>query len=217
MSANDSMIVAVNWISRIFVHLNKFCLSRSPRDISLSPGCLMGSDFPLQSTYKLRPWFIEIWNTKIVPDLREVLRSVNAKRLTNNEQMGAFDDEMEDPVKFVIRTWPWSEDAEIFGLPQALIPVFHRGNKCTSRLSLKSNGITHSLANTANPMTNIRNGQDGNISGLDISDAPATSSTDKNSDKVIEDDPLVIRFFCFITLFQDKHLPVKHITYISLS
>ena len=195
MAANDSMIVAVNWISRIFVHLNKFCLSRSPRGISLSPGCLMGSDFPLQSTYKLRPWFIEIWNTKIVSDLREVLSSVNAKLLTNNEQMGTLDDEMEDPVKFVIRTWPWSEDAEKFGLPQALIPVFHRGNKCASRLSLRSNGITHSSANTANPMTNIQNGQGGNISALDINDAPATSSIDKNTDKVFEDDPLVNKTF----------------------
>ena len=197
MTANDSMIVAVNWISRIFVHLNKFCLSRSPRGISLSPGCLMGSDFPLQSTYKLRPWFIEIWNTKIVPDLRGVLSSVNSRRLTNDEQMGTFDDEIEDPVKFVIRTWPWSEDAEIFGLPQALIPVFHRGNKCTSRHSLRSNDIPHSSANMASHMTNIQNGQGINISALDINDAPATSSIDKNNDKAIEDDPLVIRLFLF--------------------
>ena len=203
MAANDSMIVAVNWISRIFVHLNKFCLSRSSRGISLSPGCLMGSDFPLQSTYKLRPWFIEIWNTKIVPDLRGVLSSVNAKSFTNNEQMGAFVDEMEDPVKFVIRTWPWSEDAEIFGLPQALIPVFHRGNTCTSRLSLKSSDITHSSPNTTNPMKTIQNGQVGNISALDTNEALPTTSTDKNTDKVIEDDPLVI-FFSFINLVEDN-------------
>ena len=165
----------------------------------------MGSDFPLQSTYKLRPWFIEIWNTKIVPDLRGVLSSVSAKRFTNNEQMGAFDDEMEDPVKFVIRTWPWSEDAEIFGLPQALIPVFHRGNKCTSTFSMRSGDITHSSANTANPMLNIQNGQMENISALDINDAPATTSIDKNTDKVIEDDPLVIRFFYSINVFEDKY------------
>ena len=163
----------------------------------------MGSDFPLQSTYKLRPWFIEIWNTKIVPDLRGVLSSVNAKSFTNNEQMGAFVDEMEDPVKFVIRTWPWSEDAEIFGLPQALIPVFHRGNTCTSRLSLKSSDITHSSPNTTNPMKTIQNGQVGNISALDTNEALPTTSTDKNTDKVIEDDPLVI-FFSFINLVEDN-------------
>ena len=164
----------------------------------------MGSDFPLQSTYKLRPWFIEIWNTKIVPDLRGVLSSVDAKCLTNNEQMGAFDDEMEDPVKFVIRTWPWSEDAEIFGLPQALIPVFHRGNKCTSRLSMRSSDITHSSANTANPMTNIQNGQVKKIQGLDINGAPTTTLIDKNTDEAIEDDPLVIRFCYSINLFQNN-------------
>ena len=174
----------------------------------------MGSDFPLQSTYKLRPWFIEIWNTKIVPDLRGVLSSVNAKRLTNNEQMGAFDDEIEDPVKFVIRTWPWSEDAEIFGLPQALIPVFHRGNKCTSTFSMRSSDITHSSANTTNPMKNIQNAQVENTSAVDLNDALATTSIDKNTDKVIEDDPLVIRFFYPINLFQDN-LHVKYIAYMS--
>ena len=29
--------------------------------------------------------------------------------------------EFEDPVRFVIRTWPWQEEAE--GLPQALLKV----------------------------------------------------------------------------------------------
>ena len=52
-------------------------------------------------------------------------------------------------------------------------------------------------------MKTIQNGQVGNISALDTNEALPTTSTDKNTDKVIEDDPLVI-FFSFINLVEDN-------------
>ena len=43
----------------------------------------------------------------------------------------------------------------------------------------------------------------------DINDVPASTSINKNTDKVIEDDPLVIRFFYSINLFQDNITVIK--------
>ena len=132
MTANDSMIVAVNWISRIFVHLDNFCHSkRMTKASSLSPGYFMASDIPLDSTYKLRPWFIDIWNAKLVHKLRYLSSTFlhDNKSLQNNQPGDKLHiiEGIEDPTKFIIRTWPWKEDEEAFSLPQVLMPVFNRG------------------------------------------------------------------------------------------
>ena len=55
---------------------------------------------------------MDTWNTSLVTTLRQVILNQNC------EAQGV---EFEDPVRFVIRTWPWQEQAE--GLPQALLKV----------------------------------------------------------------------------------------------
>ena len=197
MTANDSMIVAVNWISRIFVHLDDFCHSTFGKGNSLSPGYLMGSDFPLESTYQLRPWFIELWNTKIVQELRTMLIPLaeNEAKHSNHGRLQeglAFEDELEDPVKFVIRTWPWKEDAATFGLPQALIPVFHRGNVCNSRQGVKSsrNPQEWSINNTNTNTAENRNPL--NAFKIDSDRVLESSSMSRDANTQAEDDPLVI-------------------------
>ena len=131
MTANDSMIVAVNWISRIFVHLNEFC---HPSHIGgyvdgLSPGFFMGSVIPLETTYKLRCWFVDLWNARLANELRNIYDRNQTKALIKREDgcvgsESSANESVEDPVKFVVRTWPWKEDAKTLGLPQALIPIF---------------------------------------------------------------------------------------------
>ena len=67
---------------------------------------------PVDSTKDMRTWFIDTWNTSLVSTLRQVVLNQNC------EAQGV---EFEDPVRFVIRTWPWQDQAE--GLPQALLKV----------------------------------------------------------------------------------------------
>ena len=66
--------------------------------------------FPVESTASLRPSVIDLWNSALASFLSQV-------------HYKSADDSLdcEDPVRFVIRTWPWQDQAE--GLPQALLRV----------------------------------------------------------------------------------------------
>ena len=191
MTANDSMIVAVNWISRIFVQLDNFCNDRRMgKKSSLSPGYFMSLDFPVDSTYKLRPWFIEIWNTKLVHKLRNFSYTfLNDNEASQNNQTACsttLKEGIEDPIKFIIRTWPWKEDADVFSLPQVLIPVFNRSTSgCDSYVDTDKTTTGGSI--------NSSNG----IVRVDKKDAKVEEEN-SNYGRIVEssnstqDDPLVI-------------------------
>ena len=204
MTANDSMIVAVNWISRIFVHLNNFCNDKRMRKkSSLSPGYFMTLDFPVDSTYKLRPWFIELWNTKLVHKLRNLSHTfLNDNETSQNNQSAcstSSKDGIEDPIKFIIRTWPWKEDAESFSLPQVLIPVFNRStNGCDSYADSDKTANGNSFSN-ANGVVRVdrkdanfeeENSNYGRI--VESSNLPSSAVIDGSASNSTEDDPLVI-------------------------
>ena len=203
MTANDSMIVAVNWISRIFVHLDNFCHDdRMSKGSSLSPGYFMTPDFPLDSTYKLRPWFIEIWNTKLVHKLRHVSNKFldDEKRAHHNQSgcKSSLSEGVEDPIKFIIRTWPWKEDVEAFSLPQVLIPVFHRGTNASDS-SLDANHTTVSDTNTEGSNDNKGEANYGRImDSNNLSESALMNTSAKNG---TEDDPLVnIKLLKFVLI-----------------
>ena len=197
MTANDSMIVAVNWISRIFVHLDDFCQSKKLKGETLSPGYFMTQDFPLESTYQLRPWFIELWNTKIVHKLRNISNTFlhdDKKTLYNDKLYSTTSakDDFEDPIKFIIKTWPWKEDAVTFGLPQALIPVFHGGNPRDYQHNIKTNKKSTDLYNNikvSNNKVNERHEEEFSFDGVNI--GKVSSSTVHSVKNETEDDPLV--------------------------
>ena len=67
-TANDAMIVAVNWLSKVYVHLDDFCRGTGG-DTSLghlSPYYFLLDSVPLECTYDFRTWFIDLWNQKLV-------------------------------------------------------------------------------------------------------------------------------------------------------
>ena len=203
MTANDSMIVAVNWISRIFVHLDNFCNDKRMRKkSSLSPGYFMTLDFPVDSTYKLRPWFIEIWNTKLVHKLRNFSHTFLKDNETSQNNQSACSttskEGLEDPIKFIIRTWPWKEDAEAFSLPQVLIPVFNRStsgcdsyvdnDKTTYGGSFSSaNGVVR--VNEKDAKIEEENTNYGRI--IESSNLPSSTVISGSANSSTQDDPLV--------------------------
>ena len=87
-------------------------------------------------TGSLRSWFIDTWNSTLVNFLRQVWdhdshdddddedddEDVHCSWWQVVQQAAAEDRlEFEDPVRFVLRTWPWTEQAE--GLPQVLLII----------------------------------------------------------------------------------------------
>jgi len=63
----------------------------------------------------MREWFIDLWNSSLINLLRQVVQD------REREPGVRVAEDFEDPVRFVIRTWPWLDQAD--GLPQALLKV----------------------------------------------------------------------------------------------
>ena len=97
--ANLDMPEAIQWLLRIYCNLYIFVKTTSQTQSFLSPSIFMSC--PVDSTQELKTWFIDHWNASQIPLLRQV---------TEENQHQTVD--WEDPVKFVIRTWPWREEVE---------------------------------------------------------------------------------------------------------
>ena len=100
-AANNEMMSALGWLCGVFRAVSKH---NAPSLMPVFLGC------PLENTHKFRTWFIDTWNSDVVAELR---------RYGLKADSGG-----EDPVRFVIRSWPWKED--VAGLPQALASVIPR-------------------------------------------------------------------------------------------
>ena len=108
--ANDAMIIAVNWLSRVFNQLLDFCHKNSLKELSMKH--FMVKDLPLESSHQFRIWFVDLWNLVLVEEFK--LRKIRERKNIT-----------EDPVKLITRTWPWKDQDG--GLSQALRPLLTRG------------------------------------------------------------------------------------------
>jgi hypothetical protein len=99
---------AIPWILRIYCKLYIFVKTTSHTLAFICPKMFLPC--PVESTLSLRSSVIELWNS--------VLASFDSQ-----VHCKSGDDSLdcEDPVRFVIRTWPWQNQAE--GLLQALLRV----------------------------------------------------------------------------------------------
>ena len=106
--ANLDIPEAIQWLLRIYCNLYIFVKTTSHTQSFLSPSVFMSC--PVDSTQHLKTWFIDHWNSSQIPRLRQVTRQNQEQRV-----------DWEDPVKFVLRTWPWRDEVE--GLAQTLLTV----------------------------------------------------------------------------------------------
>ena len=106
--ANLDMPEAIQWLLRIYCNLYIFVKTTSQTQSFLSPSIFMNC--PVESTGQLRTWFIDHWNTGQIPRLRQMASQAPHQAL-----------DWEDPVKFVLRTWPWPDQPDT--LSHTLLPV----------------------------------------------------------------------------------------------
>ncbi|QQP48722.1 Neuron navigator 2like [Caligus rogercresseyi] len=92
----------VDWISKIYSHLNKFLETHSScGDITFGPRQFLNC--PMDAS-TCRNWFINLWNTVLIPYMTDALREaiqLYGKRAS-----------WEDPFAFVQDTWPWSQQLD---------------------------------------------------------------------------------------------------------
>ena len=85
--ANLEMPEAIQWLLRIYCNLYIFVKTTSQTVSFLSPALFMSC--PVDSTAHLRSWFIDLWNSALISQLRHVVAT------------SATGMDCEDPVRFV--------------------------------------------------------------------------------------------------------------------
>lgn len=103
---------AVDWVAKAHLHLNKILESHaSGDDANLSPklflDCPIGHDEGLPEVQgdQIRRWFLDLWQSKIQAKLMESIR--------DGLQMYGHRSHWEDPVEYLIQTWPWANSAPL--------------------------------------------------------------------------------------------------------
>jgi len=107
--ANFDMPDAIQWLLRVYCNVYIFVKTVSAASAFFPPTMFLPC--PVDCTASLRAWFIDLWNSNLVNLLRQVVQQAAVEERPD----------FEDPVRFVIRTWPWPDQPE--GLPQALLKV----------------------------------------------------------------------------------------------
>ncbi|XP_030626575.1 neuron navigator 3 isoform X2 [Chanos chanos] len=96
MRSND-LIKIIDWIPKIWQHLNSFLEAHSSSDVTIGPRLFLSCPMDADGS---RVWFTDLWNYSLVPYLLEAVR----EGLQLYGKRAAW----EDPSKWVNETYPWS-------------------------------------------------------------------------------------------------------------
>lgn len=90
------------WLTRLWLHLNTLLSGHcSSNEVGVGPGLLMDSPLGQEET---QVWFTEVWNTRLVPYIKETVR-------TSSSPNSSIFDTWTDPLDWVLATYPWSVNA----------------------------------------------------------------------------------------------------------
>ncbi|XP_058482169.1 neuron navigator 3 isoform X7 [Solea solea] len=96
MRSND-LIKIIDWIPKIWQHLNGFLEAHSSSDVTIGPRLFLSCPMDVEGS---RVWFTDLWNYSLVPYLLEAVR----EGLQLYGKRAAW----EDPSKWVNDTYPWN-------------------------------------------------------------------------------------------------------------
>uniref|UniRef100_T1JTB6 AAA+ ATPase domain-containing protein n=3 Tax=Tetranychus urticae TaxID=32264 RepID=T1JTB6_TETUR len=93
-----NMITIVDWIPKVWNHINHFLEVHHSSDVTLGPSLFITCPIDLESS---RAWFNDLWNYSIHPYLIQAAR----EGLQKNGLRSPF----EDPTSWIIKTYPWKQ------------------------------------------------------------------------------------------------------------
>jgi neuron navigator 2 len=107
---DGEMSAAVDWVARIHQHLNRVLESHASGDATLAPAlfldCPIGTDGgPEAQGEQVRRWFLQLWNGELHIKITESIKE--------GIQMYGHRAHWEDPVQFLIDSWPWANSVPI--------------------------------------------------------------------------------------------------------
>ncbi|KAM8894127.1 LOW QUALITY PROTEIN: neuron navigator 2 [Spinachia spinachia] len=94
---NAELVRIIDWIPRVWHHLNRFLETHSSSDVTIGPRLFLSCPMDVEGS---RVWFTDLWNYSIIPYMLEAVR----EGLQLYGRRAAW----EDPAAWVIDTYPWS-------------------------------------------------------------------------------------------------------------
>ncbi|KAK9307737.1 hypothetical protein QLX08_001985 [Tetragonisca angustula] len=192
---NAEMAAVVEWLPRVWLHLNKFLETHSSSDVTIGPRLFLSC--PMEVTGS-QVWFTDLWNYSVVPYLVEAVReglTLYGRRVSGN---GNGDSSWEDPAQFITSSYPWISTHAVHGGSDALLrlrpedvgyDVVTSGHATgVGASSVKSLGSTHSDTE-GDPLLNMlmRLQEAANYSSPHSNDSDSVTSLDSSHTRQSED------------------------------
>ncbi|XP_063983486.1 protein sickie isoform X2 [Diachasmimorpha longicaudata] len=193
---NAEMAAVVEWMPRVWLHLNKFLETHSSSDVTIGPKWFLGCPMEVANS---QVWFTDLWNYSVIPYLVDKVRQgleLYGRRTSGN---GNTDGAWEDPTQFIINSYPWVATQAVHGGFKALVPLKpedvgyddedpsgHTSGVGSS--SVKSLGSTHSDTD-GDPLLNMlmRLQEAANYSSPHSNDSDSNTSLDSSNTRHSED------------------------------
>ncbi|XP_069760450.1 neuron navigator 3 isoform X3 [Narcine bancroftii] len=94
---NNDLLRIIDWIPKVWQHLNGFLETHSSSDVTIGPRLFLSCPLEVEGS---RVWFTDLWNYSLIPYLLEAVRE--------GLQLYGSRAEWEDPSRWVVDTYPWS-------------------------------------------------------------------------------------------------------------
>uniref|UniRef100_UPI00398F3504 neuron navigator 3 n=1 Tax=Pristiophorus japonicus TaxID=55135 RepID=UPI00398F3504 len=94
---NSDLLRIIDWIPKVWQHLNGFLETHSSSDVTIGPRLFLSCPLDADGS---RVWFTDLWNYSLIPYLLEAVRE--------GLQLYGKRAHWEDPARWVVDTYPWS-------------------------------------------------------------------------------------------------------------
>ncbi|XP_074101205.1 sickie isoform X2 [Cotesia typhae] len=194
-SRNAEMAAVVEWLPRVWLHLNKFLETHSSSDVTIGPRLFLSCPMQVAGS---QVWFTDLWNYTVMPYLTEAVReglTLYGRRASGN---GNTDGGWEDPTQFIVNSYPWVSAHAVHGGSDNLMrlrpeevgyDVVNSGhNPGVGASSVKSLGSAHSDTE-GDPLLNMlmRLQEAANYSSPHSNDSDSVTSLDSSHTRHSED------------------------------
>ncbi|KAG5326231.1 SICK protein, partial [Pseudoatta argentina] len=192
---NAEMAAVVEWLPRVWLHLNKFLETHSSSDVTIGPRLFLSCPMEVAGS---QVWFTDLWNYSVIPYLVEAVReglTLYGRRVSGN---GNGESTWEDPAQFITSSYPWLSTHAVHGGSDALLrlrpedvgyDVVSSGHTSgVGASSVKSLGSTHSDTE-GDPLLNMlmRLQEAANYSSPHSNDSDSVTSLDSSHTRHSED------------------------------
>ncbi|XP_024869698.1 uncharacterized protein LOC112453287 [Temnothorax curvispinosus] len=190
---NAEMAAVVEWLPRVWLHLNKFLETHSSSDVTIGPRLFLSCPMEVAGS---QVWFTDLWNYSVIPYLVEAVRE--GLTLYGRRGNGNGEATWEDPAQFITSSYPWISTHAVHGGSDALLrlrpedvgyDVVSSGHTSgVGASSVKSLGSTHSDTE-GDPLLNMlmRLQEAANYSSPHSNDSDSVTSLDSSHTRHSED------------------------------